>query len=73
MILQHKLTFPVQNSLIVSISPTGIMKIIIEKSQYLNLIPEFLNSSNIEIYIEPSLENNKYTNLNFTWETITII
>ena len=50
----------------------GEMIINIEKLQFLNLTPEFLNSSNIEVYIEPTLENNKYTNLNFTWETITI-
>ena len=45
------------------------MVIIIEKFEFLNLIPEFLNSSNIDIYIEPTLENDKFTNLNFTWET----
>ena len=72
MILQHKFTLPVQNSFILSISPTGEMIIIIEKLNFLYLIPEFLNSSNIEIYIEPTLENNKYKNLNFTWETKTI-
>ena len=72
MILQHKLTLPVQNSFILSISPIGEMIVIIENLQFLNLTPEFLNSSNIEIYIEPTLENEKYTTLNFTWETKSI-
>ena len=72
MILKHKLTLPVQNSFILSISPIGEMIVIIENLQFLNLTPEFLNSSNIEIYIEPTLENDKFTNLNFTWETKTI-
>ena len=69
MILQHKFTLPAQNSFISSISPTGEMILIIENLQNLNLVPEFLNSSNIEIYIEPNHENEKYKALNFTWET----
>ena len=73
MILERKFTLPVQNSYISSISPTGEIKIIIENLQFLNLIPENLNPSNIELYIVPSLENDKYTTLNFTWETKTII
>ena len=73
MILERKFTLPVQNSYISSISPTGEIKIIIENLQFLNLIPENLNSSNIELYIVPSLENDKFKTLNFTWETKTII
>ena len=44
------------------------MKIIIEDLNELNLSPQNLNSSNIDIYIKPSQENNNYTTLNFSWE-----
>ena len=73
MILDGKFTLPVEKSFISSISPIGEVKIIIENLEFLNLIPENLNSSNVELYIIPSLENDKYKTLNFTWETKTII
>ena len=59
---------PVHNSSILSISSTGEMKVKIEDLNKLNLSPQNLNSSNIDIYIKPSLENNNYKTLNFTWE-----
>ena len=68
MIVQQNFTFPIQKSFIKSISPTGEMKVIIFNLDKLNVSVQNLNSSNIDLYINPSEINNNYTTLNLTWE-----
>ena len=73
MIVQQNFTFPIQKSFIKSISPTGEMKVIIFNLDKLNVSVQNLNSSNIDLYINPSEINNNYTTLNFTWKAEVIV